>query len=125
MLKYFSICAMLVAFGTSSLNAQQQDLVLQKVEIPGADFVVIFVKSKLRSGTTIDVRGQNNSLIVHPTGDELAFAVSGEIEKMFKDIGSTQFPIHAFRVERKGSQPSNAVNVYIVPKGKSIASSQE
>src|SRR5215470_14920772 len=40
-LKYFAILTALVALGTGSTHAQQQEAVLQKLEVPRADFYVI------------------------------------------------------------------------------------
>ena len=124
MLKQLWICAALTAFGAGSVSAQQQDLVLRKVEVPGADFDIVFVMSRSKPPVTIGPRGQETPLAVHPIGDELAFAADSEVEKMFRDVGSSQYPIHAFRVERKDSQPWSGVNVYVVPKSAPTASSE-
>lgn len=125
MLKYFTICAALVVFGTGSVNAQQQEAVLHKLEVPGADFDIIVAMPKFSAGATIELRGQPDPLIVSLIGGELAMAVDGEVEQMFKDVGSLQFPIYAFQVERKGSKPSKAVAVYLVPKGDTLISSNK
>jgi len=42
-------------------------------------------------------------------------AADSEVEKMFRGVGSSQYPVHAFRVERMDSQPWSGVNVYVVP----------
>ncbi len=125
MLKYLSICAALVVIGTAPVNAQQQEAVLQKLEVPGADFDFIVAMAKSQAGATIDLRGQPDPYIVYPIGDELAFAVDGEVEKMFKDIGSLRIPSCAFHVERQGNKPSKAVAVYVVPKDQTVASSKQ
>jgi hypothetical protein len=124
MFKQVWICAALIAFATGSLIAQEQDLVLQKVEVSGADFDIVFVMSKSKPPATIALLGLDNPLIVHPIGEELAFAADSEVEKMFRDVGSSQYPIHAFRVERKDSQPWSGVNVYVVPKSAPTGSSE-
>jgi hypothetical protein len=124
MFKQLLICAALIAFGTGSLSAQEHDLVLRKVEVPGAGFDIVIVMSKSKAPATIGLRGLDNPLMVHPIGDELAFAADSEVEKMFRGVGSSQYPLHAFRVERKDSQPWSGVNVYVVPKGPPTASSE-
>jgi hypothetical protein len=124
MFKQVWICAALIAFATGPLIAQEQDLVLQKVEVSGADFDIVFVMSKSKPPATIALRGLDNPLIVHPIGEELAFAADSEVEKMFRGVGSSQYPIHAFRVERKDSQPWSGVNVYVVPKSAPTGSSE-
>ena len=123
MLKYLSICAALVVLGTGSVNAQQKDPVWQKVEVPGADFYIVFAMTKSPVARNNALRGQPDPLIVYPAGSELAFAVDGEVEKMFKDIGSVQFPACAFRVERKGSKPTAAI-AYIIPKDEKATSAK-
>lgn len=115
MLKYFAICAALLTIGAGSANAQQQDAFVQKIVVPGAGFDIILVMPK-PNAATLNLRGVPDPYIVYPVGDALAFAVDGEVEKMFKDVGSFQFPIAAFQVERPGSKGKDTVAVYIVPK---------
>ena len=86
MLKYFSICAALTVIGAGSVNAQQQNFVSHSVEVPGADFSIVFVYSKPQAGATVIQPGQPPSLTVHPTGDALAYATESEVEKMFKNF---------------------------------------
>ena len=113
MLKYITVCAVFLFLGTGSVNAQQQDIVLHKIEAPGADFGIVVVMSKAQAVATNGLRSPGNSLVVRPIGDELASATEAEIEKIF---GSSQYLIHAFRVEPRGGDPSSAVHVYVVSK---------
>ena len=62
MLKYFSICAALVALGSGSANAQQQEAVLQKMEVPGADFDIILAMPK-SPGVTINLGNSPDALV--------------------------------------------------------------
>ena len=114
MLKYLSICAALTIMGGGSVNAQQQNFVSRSVEVPGADFSIVFVFTKPLAGATVIEPGPAPLLAVYPTGDALAYATESEVEKMFKNAGLSQVPIHAFRVERKDAKPANAVNVYVI-----------
>jgi hypothetical protein len=50
-------------------------------------------------------------------GSELLMATDGDIERMFKDVGLSQWPMCAFYVEHKRSNPLQAASVYIIPKG--------
>lgn len=125
MLKHLSLCAAFLIFGSGSLHAEQQGLVLHKMQVPGAEFDIVFVMNKPQPAGVTNMPGPDNSLIVQETGDAIAFAIDGEVEKFFKDIDVSQFPIHAFRVERKGINPSGAVNVYVVPKSGMITLSAE
>lgn len=111
MRKYLTIFATLIALGTGSANAQQVETTVQKMVVPGADFDIIIVLAK-PNGATFNPRGKPDPFVVYPTGDALAFAVDGEVEKMFAGVGSVQFPIVAFQVDRKGSK----AGVYVVPK---------
>ena len=121
MLKYLSICATLIVLSASSVSAQQTNFVSHRVEVPGAHFSIVFVFSKPKAGPTIVQPDQLPALAVYPTGDALAYATESEVEKMFKNVGLSQIPIHAFRVEQTNSKPSNAVNVYVIPNGKPTA----
>lgn len=115
MLKYLSIFAAVTILGTGSVNAQQKDPDWQKVEVPGADFYIVFAISKSPTAPNKELRDQPDPLVVYPTGSELAFAVDHEVQKIFKDVGALQFPACAFRVERKLSSSTAAV-VWVIPK---------
>ena len=122
MLKRLSICVTLLALVPGSANAQQTNVVLHRVDVPGADFSIVFAFGQPHAGAPLSRPDQLTSLIVHPIGDELAHATQGEMETLFKDAGASPYPIHAFRVERKDSKPANAVNVYVIPNRRPIAS---
>jgi len=111
MRKYLTIFTTLMVLGTGSANAQKAETVVQKMVVPGADFDIIIVMAK-PNGTTFNLRGEPDPYVIYPTGDALAFAVTGEVEKMFAGVGPVQFPIAAFQVDRKGSK----AGIYIVPK---------
>jgi hypothetical protein len=115
MLKHLSICAVLIAFATGSVNAQQQEAVLQKLEVPGAAFDIILAMPK-PSGATYNLGNSPDALLVHLTGGELALGFDGA-EKMLKALDSLQLPVCSFHVENKDSKSRKPVAVYIVPKG--------
>jgi len=115
MLKQHSICAAIVLLATGSAEAQQSGPLWQKLEVPGADFVVVFATTTNPVAASSSLRGSPDPLVVYPAGSELAFAVDGEVEKLFKDIGAAQFPACAFRVERQGRKPLAAI-AYVLPK---------
>jgi hypothetical protein len=65
MLKRLSICATLIAFGTGSVGAQREETITQKekqnvtmskIEVPGADFDIIFITAEFRAGMTDDLQ---------------------------------------------------------------------
>ena len=113
MLKYLAVSAVLFICGAGSVNAQQQDVALRNIEVPGADFDMVIVMSKARAAATIG-EGPENPLVAHSTGGELAFATDRELESIF---GPARSLIHAFRVERENGAPSSDVQVYVVAKG--------
>ena len=121
MLKQLSICAAIVVLATGSANAQQSEPVWQKLEVPGADFVVVFATTTNPASNSL--RDSPDPLVVYPAGSELAFAVDGEVEKLFKDLGAVQFPACAFRVERKGNKPIAAL-AYVLPKEETAVAAQ-
>jgi len=123
MFKHLSIIAALAVLATGPANAQQSDPVWQKVEVPGADFVIVFATTKTQVSPTNSLRASPDPLVVYPAGSELAFAVDGEIEKLFKDVGAVQFPACAFRVERMGSKPIAAL-AYVLPKDETAVAAQ-
>jgi hypothetical protein len=113
MLKRLSICAPLVAFGTVPATAENQEVILRKIDVPTADFALVFAVPNPGAAATIN-RGQQDALIIHSIGGEFAHAVEGEIEAMFKDVGLSRFPIGAFHVELSDGA-STAFKVYVVP----------
>jgi hypothetical protein len=115
MLKQLSICAAIVVLATGSANAQQSDPLWQKLEVPGADFIVVFATTTNPMASNNSLRASPDPLVVYPAGSELAFAVDGEVEKLFKDIGGVEFPACAFRIERQGRRPVAAI-AYVLPK---------
>jgi hypothetical protein len=123
MLKHLSIFAAIVVLAAGSAKAQQSDPVWQKVEVPGADFVVVFATTTNPVAANNSLRASPDPLVVYPAGSELAFAVDGEVEKLFKDVGAVQFPACAFRVERKGSKPIAAI-AYVLPKEEETLAAQ-
>jgi hypothetical protein len=124
MFKHLWICAALAVLGTGPLNAQQaqQAATLQKVDVPGADFHFVLNMTESETGRTVDLRGQPVPWTVYPIGDALAFATDDEVRKLFKDIGSSPFSIHAFQVERRDGRSLKAVSVYVVPNSETLVS---
>jgi len=121
MFKYLSICACFLGLAAGPVDAQETQIVAHRVDVPGADFSVVFVFVKAAL-PVIKPERQSRIFAVHPIGDALAHATESEVAKMFNDIGLSEVPIHAFRVEGKDGDLAKAVNVFVVPNGKQIAS---
>ncbi len=116
MIKQTLMGAVFVAAGTLSAAAQHRDVILQKVQVPGTDFDIVLAMSAPPTTPTFGAAARKDALVTYPIGDELAYATTGEIEDMLKEVGSSLMPIHAFRVESNGPRSSTALNVYVVPK---------
>jgi hypothetical protein len=116
MLKHFSICAMLIALSTSSVNAQQQEAVLRKLVVPGAGFDLLIAMPKSPGGVTYDFSESPDALIIHLIGGELALGFD-DTEKMIKALASLRRPVGAFHVESPNRRSRIPVAVYIVPSG--------
>jgi len=110
MLKRLIIGAAMVAMTTIPAKAQGQDLIVRMVEVPGAHFDIVFVMSRPTAAETTD------PLTVYPTGDALGFAMAGEFEKSLNGAGVIGLPIRAVRLVINGDKPSQAINVYVMPR---------
>lgn len=123
MLKHLSIFAALIGLATGSAGAQQKDPIWHKVEVPGADFILVFATTKNPVPANSALRAFPDPLVVYPAGSELAFAVDGEVEQLFKDVGTLRFPACAFSVERKGGKPFASV-AYVLPKDETAVATE-
>jgi hypothetical protein len=115
MLKYFSISATILLIAMNSANAQQQEAVLQKIEVPNAAFDIVLAMAK-PGGTAINLRNQPDPRVVYLMGGELVSAYVGEMQKVFKEIGALTVPACAFHVAGKDGQAHTPIGIYVVPK---------
>jgi hypothetical protein len=122
MLKQFALSLAIVGVGMSAAVAQQPELAIRKMEVPGTEFEIIVVTAKSPTEATPSASSQPARVDVYPIGGELAFATGAEVEKMLKEIGASHMPVHAFHVEHNGRAPSQAMDVYMVPNDKAVAS---
>jgi len=102
------------AIRMASLKTLQVDTIMRKVEVSGGALDIVFATTK--TPVTVNPNDPLDSLAVYSIGSELAMAVDGDVEKMFKDVGDAELPACAFEVEHKGSNPPQAASVYIFPK---------
>ncbi len=116
MLRHLSICATFIAFTVGSVNAQQREAVLQKMEVPGGGFDIILGMPKSPNGAILNLGNTPDALIVHLIGGELALSFDS-VEKMLKALDSLHRPACAFQVEASDKQSGKPVAVYIVPRG--------
>lgn len=119
MLRYLSIFAALLAIGSNPVQAQQQEAVLHRVEVPDAGFDVIVARPS-SSGAIINLGRSPDALVIHLIGGELALSFDSE-ERMLRALDSLQLPGCAFQVERADGTSRQPVAVYVVPKSQPVA----
>jgi len=120
MLKYFSISVVLLALGSNPSQAQQQEAMLHRVEVPGAGFDIIVARPK-SPGSTVNLSSSPDALVIQIIGGELALSFDGE-EKMLRALDSLQLPACAFQAERANSPSREPVAIYVVPKSQPVSS---
>jgi hypothetical protein len=108
MLKSFSICATLIVLGTASVNAQQQEAILQTVELPGTGLDIVLAMPK-SPAAIINLAMSPDALVINLVGGRLALPFNSENE-MLKTLVSLQRPGCAFQTKTK-----KPVSVYVVP----------
>jgi hypothetical protein len=99
----------------TTANIRTPEARMRKVEIPGNDLFIVLATTK--PPIALEPHERPDVLFVYAAGSELIMATDGDIERMFKDVGLSQWPVCAFYVEHKRSNPSQAASVYIIPKG--------
>ena len=115
MLKHLSICVVLTAFGSTSLSAQQHEAVLQKVQVPGADFEIVLAVPKYPAAVIHDLGKSPDALLLHLVGGALVLGFDAP-EKMIAALESVRSPACAFHVDGKGDKRPAPIAVFVVPK---------
>jgi hypothetical protein len=123
MLRYLSIFAALLALGSNPAQAQQQEAVLHRVEVPEAGFDVIVARPS-SSRAIINLGRSPDALVIHLIGGELALSFDSE-ERMLSALDSLRLPACAFQVEHVGGTSREPVAVYVVPKSEPVASARQ
>jgi hypothetical protein len=116
MLKHLMICAALLALGTASVSAQQQEAVLQRIEVPGADFDIVLAMPKSPPRPIHDLSESPDALIVHLIGGELVLTFE-DATKMIKAAESLGSPVSASHWVSRGAKSILPFAVYVVAKG--------
>jgi hypothetical protein len=116
MFKRIPTCAALIAFTMNSVNAQQREAVLHKIEVPGAKFDIILAMPKSPETAIFNFGDTPDALVVHLIGGKLALSFD-TVEKMLEALDSLRLPVCAFQVESSADKSRNPVAVYVVSKG--------
>ena len=105
-----------------SLDGQLPQFAMRKVEVPGANFNIVYTTTSTPVALEADERP--DALAVYSTGYELIMATDGDIKRMFKTVGLSQWPICSFYVEHQGTHPPSAASVYILPRNEMTGSAE-
>jgi hypothetical protein len=120
MLKCFSVCVLLFSLG-SSVNAQQREAVLHKVEVPGADYMIVVAMPKFPKpkypNMAIDFRGEPDPQIAYIAGGQLVLGIDDAVERTFKDIASLLHPVCHFHAKDEGINTLSPVGIYLLRRG--------
>ena len=124
MFRQLSICVALTVAATGTLNAQQQEAVLRKAEIPGTNFYAVVATPKFPAGVTLNLRDQPDPTIAYIAGGALALSIDSEVEKLFKNFGSLLEPNCNFLADDKSNKLIKPIAVYLVPTGETSVEPQ-
>jgi hypothetical protein len=109
-----------LADNRASRDAQLQAPRMRTVKVPGTHFNVVYATTP--TPIAWEAHERPDALAVQSAGYGLVMATDGDIERMFRDVGLSQWPTCVFDVEHKNSNPPQAASVYIVPEGAKTAS---
>ena len=116
MLKHVTILGVLLALGTAPVAAQQQEAVLQRMRVAGADFDVVLAIPKSPPRMLDDLSMSPDALIMHLTGGQLVVAFEDPRE-MVKAAESLRSSVSSFHCVSKDSKSCTPLVLYVVPRG--------
>jgi hypothetical protein len=119
MFKSFLICAALAIPATCSVRAQEREVILQRIEVPGADFHIVVATNKSDSNSN-DLHSRPGAFIVYLMGKEFVHANNEELQRAFPGINSIRSPSCAFNVQREGEEQTRSAAVYVVPNSEPL-----
>src|SRR5204863_8672848 len=102
MLKRLAICcALVLAAGSSS--AHEREAILQKIEVPGANFEMLVATAK-QGGAIYDLAGSPDALVIHLIGGKLWVGFD-DAAKMLETIDTLHRPLGSLHAEEKEADP--------------------
>jgi hypothetical protein len=111
MLKHLTICAATIALTTICANAQQQEAVLHRMEVPGTAFELILASPRPGTGT-FDLSESPDALIVNLVGGKLAVGFENPGE-MLQAANTLRAPGCALHLDDQSRTP---IAVYLIRK---------
>ncbi|MCP4618581.1 MAG: cupin domain-containing protein [Bradyrhizobium sp.] len=128
------ICIAGVALALTSPVAAQQNLPvttsqtqgikrtpLQKIEVPGTDYEIVFGMAEFPPNMKIGRHTHPGAVLAYMIDGELILSIDGQGERAYKTGESLQVPGGAIHDERSGDKPAKVIAVYVVPKGTPLA----
>jgi quercetin dioxygenase-like cupin family protein len=135
MAKLFLIFSALFALVVPNLvNAQQQlpaatqqtatikRTVLQKWEIPGSSYEVVYALVEIPANTTVGRHTHPGSVFAYMMEGDYTFMPDGQPEKTYKTGDNFRIEPGVIHNEKSGTTPSKLMVVFTVEKGKPLAS---
>ena len=116
MLKHVTILGVLIALGTAPVAAQQQEAVLQRMRVAGADFDVVLAIPKSPPRMLGDLSMSPDALLMHLTGGQLVVAFEDPHE-MLKVAESLRSSVSSFHCVTKDSKACTPLALYVVRRG--------
>jgi quercetin dioxygenase-like cupin family protein len=130
MLKQLSLTAAIVTLGiVGSLDAQQttpppapaiKRTPLQKVEVPGSNYEVVFGMADLVADVRAGRHFHPGVVLAYVMDGEFLLMLDGEPQKTYKAGDSFQIPVRAVHNEGTGGRTAKLMAVYVVEKGKPL-----
>jgi hypothetical protein len=114
MLKRLAMCCALVV-GAGSSSAHEREAILQKIEVPGANFEMLVATAK-PGGAIYDFGESPDALVIHLIGAKLWVGFD-DTAKMLETIDILRRPLGIFHLERNEADP---IAVYLIPKSNTL-----
>jgi quercetin dioxygenase-like cupin family protein len=130
MMKRVSLLAAIVTLGIiGSLEAQQttpppapaiKRTPLQKVEVPGSNYEVVFGIADLAADVRAGRHSHPGAVLAYVMDGEFVLVLDGQPQRIYKTGESFQVPSGAVHNEGTNGRPARVMAVYVVEKGKPL-----
>lgn len=130
MLKPIAACLALLLLGPVTLNAQTPPVqpspikrtILQKTDVPGTNLEMIYAAVEIAPGFKAGRHFHPGVVMAQVTDGEFWLHVDGQPEKILHAGDSLTLPDRAIHNEGATDKPARLTAVYVVEKGKPLAS---
>ena len=130
MLKSLAVCVGLLLFGAIALNAQTPPVqpspikrtVLQKTDVPGTNLEMIYATVEIAPGFKAGRHFHPGVVMAQVIDGEFWLHVDGQPEKVLRAGESLTLPDRTIHNEGATDKPARLSAVYVVEKGKPLAS---